>query len=74
MKATHLYSKCKPCDFNTKNYEGIHIFNKDNGKPAIVMRSKKLDSCHWCVVSGFGSTYFNTYKEAISYCKSRGWV
>lgn len=74
MKASDLINTCKASDFNTKHYEGIHIFNRINGKPVIVMRSKRYDPCNWCIVTGFNSIYFRTYNEAISYCKSRGFV
>lgn len=74
MKSSDLINSLKPSDFDTKDYDGIHIFNKANRRPIILMRSKKAGLYHWCIVNGFESTFYKTYNEAIGYCKSRGWV
>lgn len=74
MRQIDLMNQCRPSDFNTKHYEGVHVFNKRNGSPVIVMRSKKPNANHWCVVCGFESTYYTTYNSAIEYCKNRKWI
>ena len=64
-----------PIDFDTDRYIGMSVFNRKGKVPATVMMSKHSDHPHYMVVDGlFRQLFFTSYKDAVDYCESRGYV
>lgn len=65
------FSAMSPSDFSDKNYTGVQLRADANESPVIIMKSRKPAPLNWKVVYGFTQVYFETFKDAVSFCESR---
>ena len=57
------------------NFDLIRILPQKTNVAAVILRSKQPDQKNpWCVQYLGNGHYFNTYAQAIDYCKKRGWT
>lgn len=69
-----VFKSYDPSDFDTEHYEGMFILPKAKGSPVVIQRSKNADPPHWCIVHGYSSSVYYSYKEVLDYCLKQGWL
>ncbi len=57
--------------FSRGNYECTKLLKTQKGNPVVISQSKCRDFPVWKVEHGFSCVVFNTYDEALAYCKGR---
>lgn len=63
-----------PKTVQTNRYRGVvALQSKNKDELIIVMKSKNPCPYNWSVCKAFHSAFFQTYREAMDYCKSRGY-
>ena len=56
------------------NFEVFRILPQKPNVAAVILRSKQPDREHlWCVQHLGTGWYFDTYAQAVDYCKNRRW-
>ena len=57
-------------EMNTERYHGMFLLSTAQGTPVAVLRSKTANPGCWCLIKGYSSLYFHSYKEVQEYCNS----
>lgn len=57
--------------FSHGNYECKELFKTHAGNPVVISQSKHKNFPVWKVEHGYSCVVFNTYDEALAYCKGR---
>ena len=56
------------------NFDVFRILPQKPNVAAVILRSKQPDREHlWCVQHLGTNWYFDTYAQAVDYCKNRRW-
>ncbi len=63
----------RPKDFNTKNYRGVMVYATKEQAPVVIRCCEKDTPMPWCVHRATSTVYFFSQREAIDYCKQRGY-
>ena len=58
-------------DFSRGNYECKALMRDHRGAPVVISRSIDPAFRGWRVAYGMSSVFFNTYDEAMAFCKGR---
>ena len=63
-----------PVDFDSDRYIGRKVFNRKGKPPAVILMSRRSDHPHYVVVDGlFRHMVFPSYRDALDYCRERGY-
>jgi len=63
-----------PRNFDTKHYDGMFILPQEKDSPVVIQRSKNADPLHRCIMHGYSSSVYYSYKEVIDYCSKQRWL
>lgn len=74
MKHANNHPAFHPSDFTDDHYIGMNCYNRDTQTPVIVMMSKSCEPPHWLVVDGCERMYYLTRRDAIEYCRQKGYT
>lgn len=58
-------------DYSNDQYDGVSCGRDRKSRPVVIMYSKKEAPLRWMVVYGFSTVFFETFKDAIDFCRSR---
>ena len=64
----------RPSDFSNDKFEGIGLYQRQDKKPVVLFRSKNKHPQSWQIIDGIMDFHFLSYKEAIRFCKARGYT
>ena len=67
----NVLSSMSPSDFNCKTHTGVQLRADASNNPVIIMKSRKPAPLNWMVSYGFSQVYFESFKDAVSFCESR---
>jgi len=68
------FSEQNPMVVDNKKYRFYCQLKDMYQRPVFVYQSKEASPCNWRICFGWTSLHFRTYREAMDYCKRRGFT
>ena len=74
MELSKAYQQQLKKGLDLVNFDIFRILPQKPNVAAVILRSKQPNREHlWCVQHLGTGWYFNTYAQAVDYCKNRRW-
>ena len=74
MELSKAYQQQLKKGLDLVNFDVFRILPQKPNVAAVILRSKQPDREHlWCVQHLGTGWYFDTYAQAVDYCKNRRW-
>ena len=74
MELSKAYQQQLKKGLDLVNFDVFRILPQKPNVAAVILRSKQPNREHlWCVQHLGTGWYFNTYAQAVDYCKNRRW-